>query len=116
MEELSVILLMEVSDPRVEGASITDVNVDRELAYANVYISSIEGIEAAPKVLEGLNHAKGFLRRSLTQRIQLRSFPKLRFYWDPIPERADRIDKILDDLPELEPPSFIDEEDSHQDG
>lgn len=116
MEELSVILLMEVSDPRVEGASITDVNVDRELAYANVYISSIEGIEASSIILEGLNHAKGFLRRSLAQRIQLRSFPKLRFYWDPIPERADHIDKILNDLPELEPPSVFDEEDTHQDG
>jgi ribosome-binding factor A len=115
-EELSVILLMEVSDPRVAGTSITYVTVDRELAFANIYISSIEGSEAAPIILEGLNHAKGFLRRSLTQRIQLRSFPKLRFYWDPIPERADRIDKILNSFPDLEPPFLSDEEETHQDG
>jgi ribosome-binding factor A len=104
-EELSILLLMEVSDPRVQDVSITDVSVDRELAYANIYVSSIEGSEAAPTILEGLNHAKGFLRRSLSHRIQLRSFPRLRFYWDPSPERADRIDKMLNELPDFELPT-----------
>ncbi|KPL06602.1 hypothetical protein AMJ86_07955 [bacterium SM23_57] len=118
-EELSILLLMEVSDPRIESASITDVSVDRELAFANIYVSSIEGGEAAPTILEGLNHAKGFIRRSLAQRIQLRSFPRLRFYWDPSPERADRIDKMLNALPDLEPSTLSDEdeeEEIHQDG
>ncbi len=116
-EELSIMLLMEVSDPRVENVSITDVSVDRELAYANIYFSSIEGSEAAALVLEGLNHAKGFLRRSLAQRIQLRSFPRLRFYWDPSPERADRIDQMLNALPDFEPPSHSDDEEkTHQNG
>ena len=116
-EELSIMLLMEISDPRIENASITDVSVDRELAYANIYFSSIEGNEAAPMILEGLNHAKGFLRHSLAQRIQLRSFPILRFFWDTSPERADRIDKMLNALPDFEPPSHSDEEEeTHQNG
>ena len=110
-EELSIMLLMEISDPRIENASITDVSVDRE------YFSSIEGNEAAPMILEGLNHAKGFLRHSLAQRIQLRSFPILRFFWDTSPERADRIDKMLNALPDFEPPSHSDEEEeTHQNG
>ena len=114
-EELSIILLTEVSDPRVTGVSITKVKVDRELAYANIFVSSIEGSEAAPTILDGLKHAKGFLRHSLTQRIQLRSFPKLRFHWDPIPERADRIDKILNTLPDLDP-QFQSDDETNQDG
>ena len=101
---------MEVSDPRVSNASITDVAVDRELAYANIYVSSLEGSEAAETILEGLNHAKGYLRRSLAHRIQLRSFPRLRFYWDPSPERADRIDKMLNELPDLQPPILFEED------
>ena len=100
-EELSILILMEISDPRVQNASITDVTVDRELSYANIYVSSIEGSEASSSILEGLNHAKGYIRRSLSQRIHLRTFPRLRFYWDPIPERADRIDKMLNELPDL---------------
>ena len=42
----------------------------------------------------------GYLRRALAQRIHLRSFPRLRFIWDPIPERADKIDRLLNALPD----------------
>jgi ribosome-binding factor A len=108
--ELSTLLIMEVSDPRIETASITDVVVDRELAYAKIYVSSIIGSEAAPMILEGLNHARGYLRRELSRRIPLRSFPQLRFYWDSNPERADHIEKLLNSLPEADTPTQTDEE------
>ncbi len=97
-EELSGIILMEVSDPRVVSAYITKVRVDNELSYANIYVSSMQGSEEADSILEGLNHASGYLRRELTQRIQLRHFPRLRFYWDPSPEHADRIDELIASL------------------
>ena len=42
-EELSTILILEVSDPRLASVSITDVSVDRELAFASIYVSSLEG-------------------------------------------------------------------------
>ena len=101
-EELSILILMEVSDPRLETVSITNVKVDRELAFANIYVSSLEGKDAADEILEGLKHASGFLRRELAHRIQLRSFPRLRFYWDPTPEQADHIDQLLASLPDLD--------------
>ena len=97
-EELSTILLMEVSDPRLGTVSITKVKVDRELAFANIYVSSLEGSESADEVLEGLKHAGGFLRRELAQRIDIRHTPRLRFYWDPSPEHADRIDRLIASL------------------
>jgi ribosome-binding factor A len=115
-EELSTILLMDVSDPRLESISITDVSVDRELAFASIFVSSLEGSEAAEEILEGLRHATGYLRRTLAQKIQLRSFPRLRFIWDPTPERADKIDKLLDSLPELDPKPDPEQEDSNLDG
>ena len=107
-EELSTLLIREVADPRLETVSITDVRVDRELAFANIYVSSIEGSGAAPDILDGLHHASGFLRSELSHRIQLRYFPRLRFYWDPSPEKADQIDQLLasisgeDDLTNIE--------------
>lgn len=94
-EELSEIMLQEVSDPRLMGISITDVEVDRELAIAVVYVSALEGSERATEILEGLEHAQGYLRRSLSQRIELRTFPRLRFHWDPTFERAERIERII---------------------
>lgn len=97
-EELSELLIFDVSDPRLSGVHVTHVRVDRELAYANIFISAVEGSARKEEILEGLEHARGFLRHELTQRIQLRSFPQLRFNWDPIPEEADRIDKLIASL------------------
>lgn len=97
-EELSEMMIQEVHDPRLTGISITDVTVDRELAYAEVYVSALEGSERAVEVLAGLEHASGFLRRELANRIELRIFPRLRFHWDPTPERAQHIEQLLDML------------------
>jgi len=98
MEDLSEILLQEVSDPRLVGVSITDVKVDRELGFADIYFSAIEGSERAPEILAGFEHSQGYLRRSLAQRIDLRVFPRLRFHWDPTYERAERIERIIASL------------------
>ena len=115
-EELSTLLIMDVADPRLENVSVTHVSVDRELAFAKIYVSSFEGSAASESIMDGLEHAKGFLRRQLAHLIPLRSFPQLRFYWDPIPERADQIDKLLNSLAADEEIFPTDEEESHQNG
>ena len=97
-EDLAELLLYEVSDPRLAGVFITYVKVDRELSFASVFISALEGVERESEIIEGLSHAAGFLRRKLAQSIDIRSFPQLRFNWDPIPENAERVDKILSKL------------------
>ncbi|HML39451.1 MAG TPA: 30S ribosome-binding factor RbfA [Bellilinea sp.] len=95
-QELSEMLVMgEIHDPRLTGANVTDVKVDRELAYAEVYVSAVEGAERAEEILAGMESARGFIRKALAERIELRVFPRLRFHWDPTPERADRIERIL---------------------
>jgi ribosome-binding factor A len=69
--------------------------VDRELAYADVYVSAFEGVTRSKEVLQGLNAASGFLRKNLAERVELRAFPRLRFHWDVTPERADRIERLI---------------------
>lgn len=98
--ELSEMLLFELSDPRLKGIYLTDVIVDRELAYANIYISALEGSERAKEALAGFNSASGYIRRILAGRVKLRSFPHLRFHWDPTPEQADHIEGILAEIRE----------------
>jgi ribosome-binding factor A len=97
-QELSEMVVKEIADPRLDGVSVTDVKVDRELAYADIYVSAIEGVVRSKEILKGLEHASGFLRKSLTDRIELRVFPRLRFHWDPTPERADHIEVLLASL------------------
>lgn len=95
---LTVLLETKVNDPRVEGAYITDVSVDRELDYANIYISSLVGEEQAVQILDGLRSAAGYLRYELGRAVKLRVMPKLRFYWDDTPEKADRIEALLAEI------------------
>ena len=95
---LSEMLVKEVADPRLEGISVTDVNVDRELAYADVFVSAVEGEGRKKEVIAALERARGYLRSSLAARVDLRVFPQLRFHWDPTPERADHIERVLASL------------------
>ncbi len=97
-EELSEILITESADPRLVGVSVTDVTVDREIEYANIFVSAVEGSPRAKEILSGLEHAKGFLRSELARRIKLRAFPQLRFHWDPTFERAENIERLLASL------------------
>lgn len=101
-EELSEMLLGHLTDPRLGGVMVTDVTVDRELAFATIYVSSFEGSERKEEILSGLESAKGYLRYHLSQHIHLRTFPQLRFKWDATPERAERIEKLLDSLRDQE--------------
>jgi ribosome-binding factor A len=101
-DDLSALLLTQVQDPRLVGISVTDVKVDRELAYADVFVSAVEGQERSKEVLDGLHSAASFLRRALAARVDLRVFPRLRFHWDPTPERADHIERILATLRDSE--------------
>ena len=91
-------LIHEINDPRLKQIFVTDVKLDKELAYADVFVSAVEGTERSADVLTGLESASGFLRRNLASRVELRAFPRLRFHWDVTPENADRIEKILADL------------------
>lgn len=101
-KELSEMLIFDLEDPRVQGIYVTDVNVDRELAYANIYVSAVEGSTRAEEVLAGLESASGYIRRTLAGRVDLRTFPQLRFYWDPTPEKAEHIEEILAEIREEE--------------
>ncbi len=93
-------LIREISDPRLKQIFVTDVKIDRELAFADIYVSAVEGASRSAEILAGLESASGFLRRALSARVEVRAFPKLRFHWDPTPEHADHIEKILAGLRE----------------
>jgi len=104
-QDLSEMLIREISDPRLHQIFITDAKVDRELAFADIYVSAVEGSTRSTEILDGLEHASGFLRHELATRIELRVFPRLRFHWDPTPENADHIERMLADLRKNERPT-----------
>jgi ribosome-binding factor A len=97
-EIVSELLIFEISDPRLAGVFVSKVRVDREFSFANIFVSALEGGERQAEILDGFKHAAGFIRFQLAQRIQLRSFPQLRFHWDPSPEHAERIEELIEEI------------------
>ena len=93
-------LIRELNDPRLKQIFVTDVKIDKELAFADVYVSALEGASRSKDVLAGLESASGFIKRTLASRIELRAFPRVRFHWDITPEHADHIEKILAEIRE----------------
>lgn len=98
MRELTAIL-RTVKDPRVSGLiSIVRVDVTRDLSYATVYISAIEGIDAAKEAVKGLKSAAGYMRRELGNALRLRHVPELQFVADDSIAYSARIAQTLSGL------------------
>jgi ribosome-binding factor A len=103
--EISALIQQEMNDPRLALVTVTVVHVDRELEHANVFVSTV-GDEARKKeVLQVLDGAKGFIRREIGRRVQLRHTPQLVFHWDPSLEKAEHVSALLDQLKAAAPPS-----------
>lgn len=84
-----IALMRTLKDPRIGGMlTVVKVDVSRDLSYAKVYISALEGIERARQSVQGLNSAAGYIRRELSKRLHLRKSPELKFIADDSVEKS----------------------------
>lgn len=115
--ELAVLIQLELDDPRVGMVSVTGVDVSRDLAVADVYVTVMnsgsgtgDGDLPGPESSEGtldkleidenlkaLNKAAGFLRSQLARRSKLRTTPKLRFHFDESISRGNKLSSLIDE-------------------
>ena len=93
-------LLRELKDPRVQGKLLTVVRVhlSGDGSTAKIYVSAMEGIEAAREAVKGLKSAGGFVRGELTRRLHMRKAPELRFIADNSIEEGTAILRTLESL------------------
>ena len=107
-EELAA-LLRDLSDPRVQGALISRIEVTDDLQLAKVYVRSELGADDLPQqkvLIRGLEAASKRLRTQLAKALSLRYAPQLRFFYDEGPERAARVEELLREIaakPESDP-------------
>ena len=80
--ELSDLMRSRMKDPRIGFASITDVTVSADLRYAKVFVSVLGSPQEQHETMQGLEHATGFLRRELAQRLTVRHVPEITFKLD----------------------------------
>ncbi|MEJ2746349.1 MAG: 30S ribosome-binding factor RbfA [Anaerolineae bacterium] len=95
---LSELMLRHLNDPRLLDLTVTEVTIDRELQYADVYVQALGDETRQDDVMAALENAAGFFRRELASRMRLRTTPQLHFHWDPRLAHAEEIDKILGEL------------------
>ena len=98
MRELAQMIQQEVSDPRVGMVTVSHVSVTPDLKYAKVYITRLNGIESekdAYECIAGLTNAAGFLKRGIAKRVEIRTIPELRFYYDKSLEHGFHMDELI---------------------
>jgi ribosome-binding factor A len=97
-EVVAEIVGFELSDPRIQNATVTDVRVAENLRNANVYVLVEGNEEGIKEALLALGRATTFIRQQVALEMNLRYAPQLHFARDTVEENATRIGEILDDL------------------
>jgi len=94
--ELSDIIRVEVKDPRVGMITITDVEMTPDNAHAKVFFTVLGQQPRIDEATAGLQHAAGYLRSQLAQRMKIRVVPQLHFEYDASVERGMRLSQLID--------------------
>lgn len=96
---VSEVIMNDIKDPRVPlMTSVTEVELTRDLRFANIYISVLGDEKAREEAIEGLQSAKGFIRKEIGKKVNLRYTPEPIFFLDTTIEHGIKISKLLSDL------------------
>ena len=97
IEFVSRLLARTLDDSRVQGVTLTGVDVRPDLKHARIFFTVRDGA-ASKDALAGLRGAAGFIRGRIAAELKLRYVPALEFVYDEAPDRARRIDDLLKDV------------------
>ena len=95
LREISNLLLRKVKDPRLKGVTITDVHMSKDLRHAYVYYSLFWEGQQKKQAHEGFESAKGFIRREIGERLQLRYVPEIQFRYDESLDYGQKMERVL---------------------
>lgn len=96
-EEISMILMTEIKDEDIKFVTITGVDTTSDLSYAKVYFTVFDDTKRET-TLAALNNASSFIRGKLSERVEVRHTPELKFIYDTSIEYGRHIEEIIDDI------------------
>jgi ribosome-binding factor A len=94
-KEISEILVSDLKDPRIGFVTITKVAVSDDLRVARVYYSVFGGDDQKEESYQGLESAKGYIKRELGRRVRLKYIPEISFLFDDSLEYGEHIEELL---------------------
>ena len=92
---LSDVLQKDIKDPRLKTATITDVDVSRDLRLARIYFTTPDGEQKKDAAIKGFNSARGFIKRTLARELDLKYMPDIKFFYDESIEYGSHIDSLI---------------------
>ena len=92
---LSELIQKDIKDPRLTMATITGVDVSRDLKLARIYFTTPKGEQKKDAAIKGFNSARGFIKRTLASELDLKYMPDLKFYYDESIEYGAQIDSLI---------------------
>ena len=97
--EVNDLLLKRIRDPRIEGVTVTDVEVTGDLQQAKVFYSVLSELASVnKKAAEGLDAATGLIRKELGSRLRIYKTPELKFVKDESIQYGNKIDDLIRQL------------------
>lgn len=100
--ELGTLVHAFVREHGLASASVSDVEVTRDMAHAKVFVTVLQS-ERAAETVKALKALAPEIRYQLARAVKLRHVPELHFHYDESVDRGERIDNLLRDLPDLQP-------------
>ena len=100
LREMATLLMHRVKDPRVQGVTLTGVNLSRDLKHAKVYFSLIGDEKARQKAQAGLDSAKRFIKREIGLRMDLKYIPEIVFRHDPSLDKGEQMERLFKKIKE----------------
>jgi ribosome-binding factor A len=102
--EINAMLAGELKDPRLEGSVVaSEVRVQPDMKHARVFVSVKGSNKEQSDAIKALEHASGYIRRELVERLQLRRLPELHFALDLSQEHVERIEQLLKEMKKDKP-------------
>ena len=95
---LSELLKKNIRDPRLAMVTISSVKMSRDLKLARIYFTIYGDSEKSEAAVQGFESARGFIKRSLARRLNLRYMPDLKFFYDDSFEYGSHIDRLLEKI------------------
>jgi ribosome-binding factor A len=97
-ELVSGLLIKGVKDPRIGFATVTGVKVADDLHLATIYFTVIGDNSAKKSAEQGLNSARGFIRKEMAKSLRMRYTPDIIFKYDESVDYGRHIDTLLEEI------------------
>ncbi len=95
--EISQILQNEIKDPNIKFVTVTGCEITNDLSFCKVFVTVFDN-DKKKEIMKALDGAKSFIRGQLSQRVEIRHTPELRFVFDESIEYGNKIEKIIESL------------------